>query len=94
MAKVNRKIIMEKLDVAADRLVAKVEEIVAKGDAHEVVVTDGNGKVNLKVSLTKGMAVGAVATLGAPIITLLGCIAALATNHTVEVRRKPEPKKK
>lgn len=87
-ANVSGQKIKQKIRVAREELVGAVRRIVAEGDAHEITVKDGSGHVDLKISLTKGAAVGAVAAIGAPVLTALGAIAALATNHTIEIKRK------
>jgi exonuclease VII large subunit len=86
-AKLDGKVIKEQIKVASGELVDAVKKIVAEGRAHEVVIRDGGGKVNLKVSFNKATAVGAVAVLGAPLLSAIGAIAALATDHTIEIKR-------
>ena len=86
--KVNKDMIIDKCRVSAAQLVTRVKAIVAEGRAHEIVISDKNGQVNLVVSVNKGAAVGTVAALGAPILSLIAAAAALATDHTIEIRRK------
>jgi hypothetical protein len=85
--KLDGKFIKQRIKVASEELVGAVRKIVAEGNAHEITVKDGSGQVNLRIPLTKGAAVGAVAVIAAPIFTAIGAIAALATDHTIEIKR-------
>ncbi|MFA5934443.1 MAG: DUF4342 domain-containing protein [Candidatus Paceibacterota bacterium] len=94
MAKLNRKIIEKQVKVSADRLLAKAKQIIEKGGAHELVISNPSGKIELQLPLIKGAAIGTVAAIVAPFLTAVAGIAALATHHTIEVRRKTDTKKK
>ncbi len=92
MAKLNRTIIEKKVKVSADRLLAHAKQIIEKGDDHELVITNSVGKIELRMPLIKGAAIGSVATIVAPFLTAIAGIAVLATHHTIEVRKKTNMK--
>lgn len=74
--------VREQFTVAGNQVVYKIKEIVAKGNVRSVVVKH-DGKVVVEFPLT----VGVVGTLLAPQVAVLGTLAALLTQCSIEVVR-------
>ena len=95
MAKLNRNIIEKKVGMATDNMIAYAKQLIEEGKKRELVISNPKGKIELKLPLIKGTAIGSVATIVAPFLTLVGGIAVLATHHTIEIReKKPNGSKK
>lgn len=77
----------EKIQVAGHELVDRVKELVAEGDVRQVTVRNEAGKKLLTVPMNLGVAAGGIAVLAAPTLVVLGGIAGLLANVTLEVQR-------
>lgn len=73
----------EEHQVAGDRLVERIKELVRQGNIRRVIVKNDDGKTLMEIPLTIGV-VGAVLL---PVWVALGAIAALAAQYTIEVEK-------
>lgn len=78
--------VRDEIKVAGNQLVATIKDLIAKGNARSIIVRHGN-RVVAELPLTAGV-VGAVL---APQIAILGLLAALISQYTIEIRRNSEP---
>ena len=76
----------EEYQINGDRLVSKVKELVREGRVRQITIKDEDGQVLVVVPL----ALGVVGALLLPVWAALGAIAALVTNCTIVVERRPE----
>jgi hypothetical protein len=88
MAKLNRSIITEQVQVTADQLLGKARKLIEEGAAREITIKNKTGRIKLKLPLTEGMAVGAIAAVCAPVLSVVASVALLATDHTIEIKTK------
>lgn len=77
----------EKVEVAGDQLVAKLNELVKEGSAKRVIIRDNEGKELLSVPLNLGVAAGGLVTLAAPGLAAVGALAALVAHVHLEIER-------
>ena len=68
----------------ADRVIAKVEDLIREGNVRRVVVKNATGQTVIEAPLT----VGVVGAALAPVWAAIGAIAALASRFTIELERK------
>jgi len=68
MVKLNRNIIEKKLQVTAEQLLSRVQEVIDEGKAHEIVIKNSAGRIELKMPLIKGAAIGTISTICAPFL--------------------------
>lgn len=80
----------EKIQVAGDRVVKKVRELVKEGNVRKIIIRKPNGEVLKEFSLTAGVALGGLALWIAPILAAIGAAAAVGMNYTIEVVRNRE----
>ena len=71
------------LQVAGEKLLAKVKELVREGNVRRITIKDPRGRVVLEVPLTAGV-VGAILR---PTWVAIGAIAALASRYTLVAER-------
>jgi hypothetical protein len=76
----------ERIHVAGDQLVARVEELIHEGNVRRIVIKHGDHTV-AEFPLTFGV-VGAVI---APMLAAIGAVAAMLAECTIEVERVGEP---
>ena len=75
---------VERFEVKGEELLAKVKELIKKGNAKEIIIKDKKDRVLIRVPLTVGV-VGAVL---APWLAAIGAIAALVGECTVVVKKR------
>lgn len=78
----------EKIDLKGGRLLEKIRELVHEGNVRRIIIRDADGKSVMEMPVT----VGVVGILAAPTMAAIGALAAIATDHSVEVERdQPAP---
>ena len=82
----DKKIRTEKFQVSADKLIAKIKELVRKGNIRRIIIKDNNGRTLIDIPLTLGVA----GALLAPQLAAIGAIAALVTRSTIVVEKVEE----
>ena len=73
----------EEYQIDGDEMVAKVKELVRKGNIRRIAIQNEEGKTLIEIPLTLGV-VGAVLL---PVWAALGALAALVTNCTIVVEK-------
>jgi len=74
----------EKYQVKGSELMRKIKDIIKEGNVRRITITDKNDKTLLNIPLTFGV----VGALIAPVLAVIGTIAALVTECTITVERK------
>jgi uncharacterized membrane protein YvbJ len=76
--------IKEEISISADKLIAKVKNLLHEGNVTRIIVKNEEGKTLIEIPAT----VGVIGVLFAPWLAALGAIAALTTNCKVVVERR------
>jgi len=82
--------IFETIEVAGDRLVDKVKHILKEGNVRRLKLKAEDSDFSLELPVTVGVIVGGALVLAAPVLAVLGVIAAMAAKVKIEVERDPE----
>ena len=82
----------EEIEVAGEELVARVKELAADAQVKRVRITEPDGDLVLEVPLTIGAIAGGAVVLAAPILAVIGALAAFVTKVKIEVVRTDEGK--
>jgi len=77
----------EEFDVAGERLVSEVKRLVAEGNVRRLRVVEPDGDVAVDIPLNVGVIAGGVVVLAAPVLAILGALAAFVTKLRIEVVR-------
>ncbi|HUX12408.1 MAG TPA: DUF4342 domain-containing protein [Spirochaetia bacterium] len=80
----------EKIQVAGDRVVTKIRELVKEGNVRKIIIRKPDGSVLKEFSLTAGVAIGGLALWIAPILAAIGAVIGVGMNYTIEVVRSQE----
>jgi hypothetical protein len=75
----------EKIEVSGDRLIEKVKAIAREGKARRLRVKEPDGDIAVDVPLAVGAIAGGAVVLAAPVLAVIGAIAALASHVTIEI---------
>lgn len=74
----------ESFKVKGDQVVNKVKELVKEGNARKIIIKDKNNKTIAEFPMT----VGVVGAMLVPILTVIGTVAALVSECTIEVEKR------
>ncbi len=83
------KSVVEQLEVASDKLVQTVKDLIREGNIQRITVKNPEGRVLLDLPLSAGI----VGVLLLPVWATLGAIAALAGGFKIDVERTVPPGK-
>lgn len=81
---------IEEIEVAGAELVEKIKELAAEGQVRRLRILEPDGDIAVDIPLTVGALAGGALVLAAPILAIVGAIAAFATKVKVEIVREDE----
>jgi Domain of unknown function (DUF4342) len=84
----------EQIHVRGDELVACVKRLAAEGQVKRIRVIEPDGDIMIEMPLTIGAIAGGAVILAAPLLAVVGALAAFVAEVKVEVVRGTEPAKK
>ncbi len=79
---------VDEIEVAGERLVAAIRELAADASAKSVRIKSPDGSIAVELPLTIGALAGGAVVLAAPILAVLGVLAAFAGKLKLEVVRE------
>jgi len=85
-----RKSWSEQIEVAADQLVSRVQDLVAEGNVRRLIIKQ-EGRTILDIPLTVGVVGGVAGLFLAPMLATLVAIAGLVARVQLVVEREGEP---
>ena len=80
----------EEFRIAGNKAAEKIKELVREGNVRKIVVKKANGDVIREIPLNRGLAVGAVLAIVAPVLATLGALLAIMAEVRIEVVREGE----
>lgn len=86
----------EQVHMRGDELVARVKRLAAEGQVKRIRVLEPDGDIVLEMPLTIGAIAGGAVIVAAPLLAILGALAAFVSEVKVEIVRngnRPEDKK-
>lgn len=81
----------EEFEVAGDQLVASIKRLAAEGQVRRIRITEPDGDLVLEMPLTIGAIAGGAVVIAAPLLAVIGALAAFVTKVRVEVVRDHPP---
>ena len=82
------KIRVEEVEITGDVLIAKVKELLHKGNIRSIIVKNGTGRVLVEIPLTVGILGSVVGAVLFPVVAALAAVGALAAKLTIVIARK------
>lgn len=76
---------IEEIEVTAEELVARVKQLAADNKVKRIRIVEPDGDIALEIPLTYGAIAGGAVALAAPVLAILGAIAAFAVKLRVEI---------
>jgi len=83
----------EEIEVSSDKLKEKVESLAAEANVRRIRIKEPDGDVAVDIPLTVGAVAGGAIVLAAPILAIIGVVAAFFAKVTVEIVREAEDEK-
>lgn len=80
----------EQIEVAADQLVSRVQDVVAEGNVRRLIIKQ-EGRTILDIPLTVGVVGGVAGLVLAPFLATLVALAGLVARVQVVIEREGEP---
>jgi len=80
----------EELEVAGDQLIALVKRLAAEGRVRRIRLVAPDGGIVLDIPLTVGAVAGGAVVVAAPLLAILGAVAAFVAKVKLEVVRDGE----
>ncbi|NIU07842.1 DUF4342 domain-containing protein [candidate division KSB1 bacterium] len=81
---------IEEIEVSGERLKEKIESLAAEASVRRVRIKEPDGDIAVDIPLTVGAVAGGAIVLAAPILALIGAVAAFFAKVKVEIVREEE----
>lgn len=78
----------EEIEVSSDKLKEKVESLAAEATVRRIRIKEPDGDIAVDIPLTVGAVAGGAIALAAPILALIGVVAAFFAKVKVEIVRQ------
>jgi hypothetical protein len=75
----------EEIEVKGDELVARVKQLAADSKVKRIRVVEPDGDIALEIPLTYGAIAGGAVVIAAPVLAVVGTLAALVAKVKVEI---------
>ena len=82
--------VVEEIEVSTDGLKAKVESLAAEASVRRIRIKEPDGDIAVDIPLTVGAVAGGAIVLAAPILALVGVVAAFFAKVKIEVVREKD----
>ncbi|MGI9390280.1 MAG: DUF4342 domain-containing protein [Boseongicola sp.] len=85
---------IEEIEVSSEKLKEKVESLAAEASVRRIRIKEPDGDIAVDIPLTIGAVAGGAIVLAAPILALIGAVAAFFAKVKVEIVREEVRDKK
>lgn len=83
----------EEIQVSGEKLKEKVESLAAEASVRRIRIKEPDGDIAVDIPLTIGAVAGGAIVLAAPVLALIGVVAAFFAEVKVEIVREEPPNK-
>ncbi|MDD9921271.1 MAG: DUF4342 domain-containing protein [Boseongicola sp.] len=84
----------EEIEVSSEKLKEKVEKLGAEASVRRIRIKEPDGDIAVDIPLTVGAVAGGALVLAAPVLAIIGAIAAFFAKVKVEIVREEEHEEK
>jgi Domain of unknown function (DUF4342) len=86
--KTEEKVSVEEFTINGHDLVAKVKELVHKGNIRRIIIKNEEGRILIEIPLTVGVVGGVLSAALFPVIAAVGVIGAMVAHLTVVIEKR------
>ena len=90
-AQVDKRTWTEEIEVTGEELIANVKRLAAEGKVSRIRLIEPDGNIVLEMPLTIGAIAGGAVVIAAPLLAILGAVAAFVSKVRLEVVRNEAP---
>lgn len=90
-AKTDKRTWKEEIEISSEKLREKVESLAAEASVRRIRIKEPDGDIAVDIPLTFGAVAGGAIVLAAPVLALLGALAAFFARVKIEIVRDEEP---
>ena len=83
----------EEIEVKGDELVGRVKQLAADNRVEKIRVVEPDGDIALEIPLTYGALAGGAVVIAAPVLAVVGALAALVAKVKIEIVNEEEAEK-
>lgn len=83
---------IQEIEVTGENLVKKVKELAAESHVKRIRVIEPDGDIALEIPLSYGAIAGGVFVIAAPVLAVIGALAAFVTKVKIEIVRDDDKK--
>jgi len=83
---------IQEIEVTGENLVKKVKELAAESHVKRIRIVEPDGDIALEIPLTYGAIAGGAFVIAAPVLAVIGALAAWVTKVKIEIVRDDEEK--
>ena len=76
---------IEEIEVKGDELIARVKQLAADNKVKRIRVIEPDGDIALEIPLTYGAVAGGAVVVAAPVLAVIGALAALVAKVKIEI---------
>ena len=80
----------EEIEVAGEQLVEQVKKLAADAQVRRIKIYEPDGDIAVDIPLTVGAIAGGAVAIAAPVLAVIGALAAFVTKVKIEVVREEE----
>lgn len=80
----------EQIEVRGEELIAEIKRLAAEGKVRRIRIIEPDGDIALEMPLTIGAIAGGAVIVAAPLLALLGALAAFVVKVKIEIVRNGE----
>lgn len=81
---------VEEIEVAGEKLVEEVKRLAAEGKASRLRIYEPDGDIAVDIPLTVGAIAGGAVVIAAPVLAVVGALAAFVSKVKIEIVREEE----
>ena len=81
---------IEEIEVAGEQLVEQVKKLAADAQVRRIKIYEPDGDIAVDIPLTVGAIAGGAVAIAAPVLAVIGALAAFVTKVKIEVVREEE----
>lgn len=81
---------IDEIEVAGEKLIERIRELADDASVQRLRIKTRDGDIAVEIPLTIGAVAGSAVVIAAPVLAVLGALAAFAAELTIEVVRDPD----
>lgn len=82
------KVSVEEFTISGDALVAKIKELIHRGNIRRIIIKNEEGRALIEIPLTVGVVGGVLSAALFPVVAAVGVIGAMVAHLTIVVEKR------